>query len=339
MNINKIGVLSDPSIASARGNSQQEDRGCTNKAIWFPLLHSTLGLSGILLGGVILVNSEGVSVAANIPISANIAGVGNVQIGSLTSTVNNGATPFESGLFQLNMTYTSLMNNMAGQQFRYVQVITQDDEPAKYPNGTVVTVPYVDPVSGGYDYQVNAGNKPGADTVPFYENNDGVNYTPNGWYDYSDTYANAGIAKAAGFGGKPVHSDANGNVSTIDAPGLSTKGDTTSFTTYITYFDNTLGAAKEFDVLGGFTWTATDPAGTVTYNGGASVGAITSALLLQLDVAMYDSGFNSLAGGVGPPGPNDWTAITGYAVPEPTTLALAGLSGLVSLFVLRRKQK
>jgi len=153
-----------------------------------------------LLFGVVLVAVLGNPSRAAVINDSAVAMGQNTTIGMLTSTIDN-AKQFEKGVFQLSETYKFLMNDAGGCQFRFFQAITSDSEPAHFPGGMAVAVPYVDPVSGGYNYQQAAG---GADHVPFFENDDGGKY-------FYPNYSGA-LSFGYGFpGGTPVHEQASGS--------------------------------------------------------------------------------------------------------------------------------
>jgi hypothetical protein len=219
---------------------------------------------------------------------------GSVQdIGALTWTISNTnqgnanyPSYFESATFQLNNTYKYLMMDPSC-QFRVFQVITYDDEPAKFPNGNTVTVPYVDPVSGGYDYQQANG---GADTAPFYENDDGPN--KYSYPRYSDKYSDY-FTKFPFPANTLVHSAALGNVTTWDQPGLSGANHVTDFQTYVAFNDPGLEGNKTLDLLAGFSWSvSTNGASQISMNGGNSIDMSVDGLSATIDTALSNANFS-----------------------------------------------
>jgi len=225
-----------------------------------------------------------------------------------------GTGESEQGVFQLNAANMNLMNDAAGRQFRFIQKITADsnlaDPGAKFnppnKNGMSPTLPYIDPPAGGYASQAEkSANNPSGMTTP----------GPGGGYgaDNSPFYENDDDAKYAFPSYAATHNQAKGWSSTFDSPGAEIN---LSFETFIVYVDPGLLGNKQFDVLAGYSWTAT--AGTAAFGMNLPINA---AELADINKALKSDGFGS------------WTAITGYdiRIPEPGSVLLlaVGLGGLL----------
>jgi hypothetical protein len=186
-----------------------------------------------------------VEVEAQIHVRAIVNGVDS-EIGFLEPTISDGDAAedkFERATFDLHPDFGFLMNDQLGCQFRFFQIVTSDSDPMRPPmvNGILPNIPYVDPPSGGYQGQTSAmGN--GADTSPFYENDDGAG--PYAFQRYSDFFNEADSAFPVNT---PVHDPVNGIVNTNDFPDVSDNS-RVDFETYIVFVDETLRAQKTFDV-------------------------------------------------------------------------------------------
>jgi hypothetical protein len=242
---------------------------------------------------------------------------GGVQIGNLFISVtrNDG---IENSEFDLLPQYRSLMSDDLGQQFRFFQVITYDDEPTTWENGRIITSAgtadhvetVVDAPAGGWDYMLPLGE----DYVPFYESDTRTNPSTGKPYVYDWAYATTGGATA-------VHTpdtSTQGWVVSKDKPLLSNPNDNTFFETYITYIDPTLRGRQHFDVLGGFSW------GILTGPNGNQFGISPTAIPFE------NINFAELQGALGRSGYDGWTIV----VPESST-ALTILIGL-ALIGLKR---
>ncbi len=261
-------------------------------------------------------------------ITARVNGVAT-NIGTLTPTFTAGGMTANA---DLNVNGGPFMDDDCGGQFRWVQIITQDDEPAKK-NGVAwgqnAARAIVDVPSGGWDYQNPPNAKGpaggyGADNAPFYENNDGSTY----WFGNYAAYHN----ETGGANGQ-------GQSSIEDGPGLSKGGDKTTFQTYLVYY---MAGSMSYNVLLGYQWTVTasnppaDPNPTLTY--GLTAGnpiqnagglGVPQANMNLLATAMTNAGF---AG---------WTATTGANLgspcPEFSTIAMM-ISGAGGVLLQGRRQ-
>lgn len=196
------------------------------------LVKSCLLRLGICTGLALLV----IQGASAFDVTANIGGK-PVVIGDLSYSVgvnppNSGA---ETGTFLLKEQYNNLMDDKMGCQFRWFQIIIQDDCPAKY-KGNPLTVT-VDPPNGGWDYQQVSG---GADTSPYYENDDNGMYAYPNYKDRHDKNYNGG----PGFLGQSW---------TDDAPSLCpNKNSKTTFQTYLVFTGPKI--KNNFLILFGYQW-------------------------------------------------------------------------------------
>jgi hypothetical protein len=161
-----------------------------------------------------------------------------VVIGDLSYSVGiaNANTGQETGTFLLKQKYNYLMDDKMGCQFRWFQIIIQDDCPAKYKGKPLAVA--VDPPSGGWDYQKPNG---GADTSPYYENDDNGNYAYPNYAQRHDKNYNGG----PGFLGMSW---------TDDYPGICDgKNVKTTWQTYLVFTGPKI--KNEFDILFGYQWT------------------------------------------------------------------------------------
>lgn len=251
---------------------------------------------------------------------------GATQIGTLTaSNAANGSG--ESATFQLASSDQFLMNDAAGTQFRFFQVIYYDDEPVKYQghiitpahttahSGTVVDVPV-----GGWDYELPEGD----DDSPFYESDTEDNPTTGKPYAYPTlSYPD-------------LHSDVSGYSLTDDAPTETKANDQTLFETFLAYVNPTLGAAHRFDLLGGYSWGIQNNASAKTTGIAAADiprTAIDLGTVAELQDALNRSGFT---------GEYAWTVesydLSTFArLPEPSEWVLVG--GAMVLLMFRQPRR
>ncbi len=258
---------------------------------------------------------------------------GGTQIGALTAS-NDPYGNGEEATFQLLSPYKSLMNDAAGTQFRFFQVIYYDDEPVTY-QGKVITPPsapahsgtVVDTPAGGWDYELPGGD----DYSPFYESD-----TPNN-PKTGQPYAYPTLSYP------DLHSDKLGYSSTSDEPGEDNPLDKTLFETFLAYVNPALDATHTFDLLGGYSWgIQNDPSDNTTGIPTANIpqSAITGGTIAELQGALDRSGFT---------GQDAWSVesvdLSLYApVPEPSewmllcagVLFLTGCNVRASLFKSRR---
>jgi hypothetical protein len=195
-------------------------------------------------------------------VTANVAGM-TQPIGNLnfSLTPSDGAFVNEA-TFQLNDAFKSLTNDWG--QFRWFQIVTTDTDPINY-QGKLLKAPYVDPPSGGWDYQRNpAGDftkgTPGADASPFYEND--IGFTGN-----KNSYPNLD-GELQVFGGKngpfPIQDTGLGLIRTQDVPGLGGANNKLIFETFLAYISDCM-PPNTFQVLAGYTWgIQTDGAGKLS---------------------------------------------------------------------------
>jgi hypothetical protein len=249
----------------------------------------------------------------------------SIAIGSLSASVTGAGA--ESGLFTLNAGYRNLMSDANGLQVRFFQVIYYDDEPVTW-NGSIITAAgtaahtgdVVDVPSGGWDYESTTGNKGGDDTSPFYES-DTANNPGNG-----NPYRFPGLSYPALHSADGVNP---GTMATSDSPGLSGANHQTLFETFLTYEDPTLLAAKQVDLLGGYSWgVQTD--GSISKSGinPSFIGyaSITAAVLTEMQSSLNISGYSG------------WSVIANdviIPVPEPGSLSLC-LLGVFGMAMWRR---
>jgi hypothetical protein len=214
-------------------------------------------------------------------------------------------------------------------QFRVFQAIYYDDEPVTWKTNIIAaagtaahTKDVVDVPSGGWDYESTTGNNGGDDTSPFYE---------------SDTVNNPGTGNPYRFPtlAYPVLHTADGTnpgtMSTSDSPGLGAANHKTLFDTFLTYENPAMIAAKQVDLLGGYTW-GIQTNGTNVKSGIAPAyidyTSENAALLAEFQGALNISGFNT------------WTAVANdviIPVPEPTCAGLL-LAGSMVMGLGRRKR-
>ena len=223
----------------------------------------------------------------------------------LIGKVNADLTP-SSGRFYEKATFTFLdgwgrLDLLC--DFRWYQIITDDTNPPPYGQGKVPSTPYVDPPSGGYDYQQTSG---GADNDPFYENSDPGNYA----------YPNFSAQHVEGK-----------NSWTDDFPGLN-KNESVTFESYLVVMGKCIGE-NAFNVLSGFSWgIARDASGNYSKTDPASIASFD---LTELNTAMANSGFAGTS----------WKAVTGKdlacCVPEPSSIALLAM-GLLGMFMLHLRR-
>jgi hypothetical protein len=220
-----------------------------------------------------------------------VGGSSPMKIGMLyASTSPNDANSIaQHGTFELDPGYRSLMSDAHGAGFRFIQVITYDDEPVDW-NGSIITPAgtpngagdVIDTPNGGWDYQAADG---GDDHSPFYESdtsNDPSTGKPFAASDlsYPDLHTGDGVNP--------------GGSTTKDAPRLNGPNHRTLFTTFIAYEDQSNLSSQTVDILGGYTWgIMTDASGTVspidpTFIQGSDLSDLT---LTQLQLALIRSGF------------------------------------------------
>lgn len=269
------------------------------------------------------------SAQLNQSVFANVTGqVPGTQIGTLNASATlSGGQVVEEATFQLNNSFLYLMNDAQNWQFRYFQIVTVDTDPINY-LGQPLNAPYTDPPSGGWDYQRNPANNlagtPGADTSPFYENDNGFVLNPNSYPTYSGSLNVFGGAN----GNFPIHSQAGGYVRTQDVPGIPANN-SLSFDTLITFYAPGV-TGNEFIPLAGYSWG-------ISANG---TGALTPTAPVALDLSQ-DALQADVINALGADGFTGWNALFGgtITVPEPATLALLamGLAAL-ALRALRRCQ-
>lgn len=236
---------------------------------------------------------------------------GSAVIGSLIAQVDAGGS--ELGGFILAPAYRGLLDDAAGREFRFFQVVYYDDEPSTWGgslitaagaaahSGTVVDVP-----SGGWDYQLPGGD----DASPFYESDTAANPVTLAPYAYpSLSY--------------PVLHSADGSdpgyVLTHDLPSVLAANHLALFQTFLVYSDPLLAAAQRFDLVSGYAWGVGTNAGGTQYGISPTGVVITPALVAELNGALGQSGFGG------------WTAQYDpnfVPVPEPGMGWLVGL-GLV----------
>ena len=265
------------------------------------------------------------------PVDANVTGqVPGTQIGTLDSSATlTGGQVVEEATFQLNNSFLYLMNDAQNWEFRYFQIVTVDTDPINY-LGQPLNAPYTDPPSGGWDYQRNpAGNfqagTPGADTSPFYENDNGFVLNPNSYPTYSGSLNVFGGAN----GNFPMHSQAGGYVRTQDVPGIPANNSLT-FDTFITFYAPGV-TGNQFIPLAGYSWG-------ISANG---TGALTPTAPTALDLSQ-DALQADVINALGADGFTGWNALFGgtITVPEPRTLALLAMGfAALALRALRRRSQ
>ncbi|MGD9723979.1 MAG: PEP-CTERM sorting domain-containing protein [Pirellulales bacterium] len=252
--------------------------------------------------------------AINIPVTATVGGVPNVQIGNINASMSgNGskANPFEeSGDFTFTAPHGQLDNCY---DFRWYQIIVDAPEDLlaipefkfKDPGGAYTvtpTTPFVDPPAGGYSYQSGDG---GADNDPFYENTGPGSFAfPN----FSDLHVE----------GVSSHTE--------DSP----TPEDVFFETYLVVTGGDLDA-NEFCVLAGYSWNTVLEAGELEFPDPVQ---ITPIQIAHLQTALENSGFSDNYG-------NPWTVHTDCDLmpcPEPATWLMLALGGAAALVVGRRRR-
>jgi hypothetical protein len=268
------------------------------------------------------------SAQLNQSVYANVTGqVPGTQIGTLNSSATlSGGQVVEEATFQLNNSFNYLMNDAQNWQFRYFQIVTVDTDPINY-LGQPLNAPYADPPSNGWDYQRNPANNwqtgtPGADTSPFYENDNGFALNPNSYPTYSGSLNVFGGAN----GNFPIHSQAGGYVRTQDVPGIPANN-SLSFDTFITFYAPGI-TGNQFIPLAGYSWG-------ITANGtGALTPTAPTALDLSQDALQADV-INAMAAD----GFTGWNALFGgtITVPEPGVLALLAMAFTALVLRVQRR--
>jgi hypothetical protein len=240
------------------------------------------------------------------------------QVTALTVTIK-GDSGAEGAFFKLDDGFKFLMNDAKGCQFRWFQVMTQNDDPPVWKGKPPPSYPFVDGPSGGWDYERDPpfkykSGKPGGDTVPFYENDDDFTPNKNSYPLYKD-----------------VHSQKDGVVKESDGPGLPRGASSIrKFETYLVFVDPMMRKAMQFDVLVGFGWEIGLDKDKKPYAKG-------SEEIKKLDLAMLNKSLE-------PSGFKGWEAKTGLdigacamASPEPDsrTIVLVGSLGAFAFFYRR----
>lgn len=250
----------------------------------------------LLLLFVVALCSNAVTEAATISVTAKV-GANEVTIGDIDVTVGiQGSQGNEQATFTFDDPWGKL-DNMC--DFRWFQIITSDDCPVPWDSGKDPVFPFVDPPSGGWDYQSGDG---GADADPFYENSDPGNYA----------YPNFSARHEEGV-----------KSWTDDGPGLCENPNTkTEWETYLVVtgpgIEKKVGE-KKFEVLAGYKWSVgRDGTGAAIKTGPTEIANPNTA---NLDTAMDNSGFA------------DWSALTGTdlscCIPEPSTFVSFSIAMLV----------
>ena len=201
------------------------------------LISRTIVLALVLTSGFIPMVSQ----AATVNVGANVAGFGNVQIGSIDVTAGVTATDVINGNFTFDAPYSFLDD---WYDFRWINVVTAVTGAASplFPNGA----PAIDPQSP----PTNAAE----DNEPFYYNT-ATEWNPN-----------------VIFGPGPTHTDGVGS-NFHDAPQRG-DGNGFNFSTYLTARNVTApGDKKKVGVLAGFTWSYAGTGDASTFGGAIAVGA------------------------------------------------------------------
>lgn len=198
-----------------------------------------------------------------------------VVIGDLSYSVGlSGAkSGQETGTFLLKQKYNYLMDDKMGCQFRWFQIIVQDDCPAEYKKKPLSVA--VDPPSGGWDYQKPNG---GADTSPYYENDDNGKYAYPNYAQRHDKNYNGG----PGFLGMSW---------TDDYPGICDgKNVKTTWQTYLVFTGPKI--KNEFNILFGYQWTVgRDNNGNPIFSSSNNNGMGITPNKKQINTALKNSGF------------------------------------------------
>ena len=254
-------------------------------------------------------------------VTATVAGQ-SVPLGNLNYSLNASGDNFvNEATFQLNDAFKSLMNDCG--QFRWFQIVTTDTDPINY-QGKLLKAAYVDPPSGGWDYQRNpAGDftkgTPGADTSPFYENDIGFAGNKNSYPNLDGSLQVFG-GKAGPF---PIQDTSLGLIRTQDVPGLGGNNNKLIFETFLAYISDCM-PANTFQILGGYTWgIQTDGAGKLSKIAPSDI-AFAPDLVPNTNVVNATAALaNSFPG---------WTAVFDSeielcCVPEPATWMVIVLMG------------
>ena len=228
--------------------------------------------------------------------------------GSITADANNFTRANGSQFFKEEAAFTLADPALDTHcQFRWYQIITDLSESVRTadeflwgdPAGTP-TKPFVDPPNRGYQYQFNDG---GADTSPFYENDDNAKYKDP---SYADTHTPHVNSRTADF--PSIRDDAFVN-----------------FETYLTVFDPTgeCTPLNTFKVIAGFSWSImVDADGKRTADGADEITNIPGRLG-TLQTALNNSGFS------------DWTASDDIdltcCLPAPGSISPLAALGLLAL--------
>jgi len=182
-----------------------------------------------------------VAQAATVNVGANVAGFGNVQIGSIDVTAGGTPSDVVNGKFTFNAPYSFLDD---WYDFRWINVVTTVTGAASplFPNGAPAIDPQAPPTNAKEDNE------------PFYYNT-ATEWNPN-----------------VVFGPDHTHKDGVGS-NFHDAPQRGA-GNGFNFSTYLTARNITApGDKKKVGVLGGFTWTYSGTGDKSTYGAAIAVGA------------------------------------------------------------------
>jgi hypothetical protein len=256
-------------------------------------------VGAVVVGGVGLVFGAAGALAATININPTVNG-NTENIGSIDVTVGLNGTPPVEGKMETAFTFKNPWGTLdTNCDFRWVQFITHDDCDVPWNNGMDPSFPFIDPPSGGWDYQQSGG---GADTDPFYSN------SGNGSYHYGNFSDHHEEGVRSFIDDYPAICDGANNK--------------TVWETYLVVFGC---EAKKFSVLAGFDWTiGRDNTGDPTSDGPNTIANIDTT---RIETAMTNAGFTG------------WDAQTGTdlacCLPEPAGFVL--VVGLGVLSTLRRR--
>jgi hypothetical protein len=203
-----------------------------------PRLHRALALAALFAVALF----PAFALSANVNVSANVAGFGNVQIGSIdVQTGVGGNTDRIDGKFTFDAPFGFLDD---WYDFRWINVVTAVTGAASplFPNGAPAIDPQAPPTNAAEDNE------------PFYYN------TATEW--------NPNINTQAG----PTHTNGVGSTFT-DAPQRAA-GNGFDFSTYLVARNVTApGDKKKVGVLAGFTWTYTGTGDASTFGAAIAIGA------------------------------------------------------------------